>query len=229
VYEDRLAVARFTSQAIYNDINLQHASTTPEKAQLGGLAKLQAIDPHSPNAAAQQLDVYKQVLQGQPQPYLAPKPETYIFEAGIVVDDHPRALRAVTTYAAQMLECAYATVELKGLTGAAADLQIRAAMAVGEDAVRQVTSDRNPQQQLEFAQYHVQMANQILHHTQDKVALYGSTGGLDQVLQSNQNFLLQALDDVYKHDKRVISAEATGDAVAVARAKKEATQELLAA
>jgi len=222
VYQDRLDVARLSSEAFYYDSNWQSASKTPAAAQQGAQAKLDAIDLHSPNAAAQQLDIYKQVLAGQPQPYLQQASNTPA-EIGVdqVALQKATGLNAAEKYAAQLLECAFATVEVKGLTGQAAQLQIKAAMAVGEDAVRHATTP------LEFADYRVKEANQILQHTQQKAELYGSQGGLDQVLQSNQTFLLQALADVYKLDDRVVSAEKSGDDVAVARAKKAVTQELL--
>ena len=224
LYQDRLDVARLSSEAYYNDSSWQHASTTPAAAQQGAQAKLDAIDPHSPDAAARQLDVYKQMLAGQPQPYLEQPNPNMPAEVGVdqVSLQKSSSLNAAEKYAAQLLECAFATVDVKGLTGQAAQLQIKAAMAVGEDAVKHATTP------LEFAEYRVQEANHILQHTQEKAQLYGSQGGLDQVLQSNQTFLLQALADVYKLDDRVASAEKTGDDVAVARAKKAVTQELLA-
>jgi hypothetical protein len=223
VYQDRLDVARLSSEAFYYDSNWQHASTTPQAAQQGAQARLDSIDPHSSDAAARQLDVYKQVLAGQPQPYLEQQNQNTSAEVGVdqVALTKATGLNAAEKYAAQLLECAFATVDVKGLTGQAAALQIKAAIAVGEDAVRHATTP------LEFAEYRVKEANHILQHTQQKAELYGNQGGLDQALQSNQTFLLQALADVYRLDDRVVSADKTGDALAVARAKKAVTQELL--
>jgi hypothetical protein len=253
VYEDRLDVAKFTSLAVYNDLAWQRPTTTPADAQKGVQAKLDAIDPRSPDAADRQLALYKLVIRGQPEPGLEQYNETaaaatLAAQAHGVKPEftyHYNPLEAAETYASQLLECAFATVDVKGLTGAAADLQIRAAMAVGEEAVRKantlgimaesaaeerrlalMTSDQM------LANYRVKEADQILRHTQQDIELFGAANGLGKVLQTNQNFLLQAIEDAYRLDPRsrelpIPQGATEPDPVQAARLRQTIVAELL--
>jgi hypothetical protein len=236
VYEDRLDVAKFASLAVYHDLAWQRPTMTPAEAQKGVQAKLDAIDPRSPDADDRQLQLYKQVIRGQPEPGLEQYNETWAARAAAEIaysgktsaPYHFDPVKAAETYASQLLECAFATVDVKGLTGAAADLQIKAAMAVGEEAVRTANTTTDGT----LANYRVKEADIILKHTQEDIELFGAANGLGKVLQTNQNFLLQAIEDAYRLDPRskelpIPQGATEPDPVRVARLKQTIVTELL--